>query len=798
MELGDLAATLIRGLDSIVEFGDVRELLKAMVERFGSGCSGVILWESADGYRDIPPRRLFAQGQHMSGSQAPPFYELPMSSISAKAIVGGKSVSHARLAGKWQVDVNHPEALDRLGIEAFATVPMQLHGGTKGQYDSALTFYRVDRPFSMEEIDALAIIGSWFPSLYTVVLKRVSLSLLTAVQEVLGHGHYPAHESAGDPAAERLARDTMSKVVGIIKQRFRCLEVSIYAGDPTSDPPSFNRMASEWPWRAPEANSYTPGGGGTGWVLRNGVPLQLLDLLHYEDDSRYYARKYPGMLWKGAFDVAGQARDLLGLQPGDQLPPLSYVCVPIIHNNRVFGAIRCCVQQMGPYYFDDDLTQALMSVADLAGDWWVHWLDEQRQSQEHRSLLYLLSSLSRSNQEALRQLQSPQKDSSAIINGVLDACTEVVPEVDVLQVWTRNGDRNEAVLVGESRSVPGGNRRKPPFVTLEAALPDGRKNALAAVWNSTEAKEFDSTTGFGLPDCKTCRHFAAAPIVVDDKTHGVLVLLSHGASKGAKSFLVPASFIARQLAVYETLRRQFQDLREKDRLQGSLLLDFQHQIRSPVNMICAYAETLLSNPVNYSPETLRTMMEASRRANSVASNLQLFVQLAQEIPPQALLEKVRPSYVFQNLERAASYLYSRKALGKELKFDVDPGWRTNMRPFIATLDRLDLVFDNLLDNAVKYSYHGTTVRIFGVAPPNQPDVYIAFQNTGLRIAPGEVAYLMERGVRGEEAKRVHPEGTGIGLWMVSQVLKSMKGHLEVIPTNNHGVNEFRVWLKRAQ
>jgi hypothetical protein len=54
MELGDLAAKLIRGLDPIAEFGDVRDLLKAMVDRFG--CSGAILWEVADGYRDVAPR----------------------------------------------------------------------------------------------------------------------------------------------------------------------------------------------------------------------------------------------------------------------------------------------------------------------------------------------------------------------------------------------------------------------------------------------------------------------------------------------------------------------------------------------------------------------------------------------------------------------------------------------------------------------------------------------------------------------------------------------------------------------
>jgi signal transduction histidine kinase len=215
-------------------------------------------------------------------------------------------------------------------------------------------------------------------------------------------------------------------------------------------------------------------------------------------------------------------------------------------------------------------------------------------------------------------------------------------------------------------------------------------------------------------------------------------------------------------------------------------------------MAYSHAEMLLTKPPKESAEILRIIMEASRRASSVASNLRLFIDLAREQPPHAQVVEVKPSDVFQKLERAASNLYSHKALGKDLKFKVDSKWRTTMRPFKADVDRLELVFDNLLDNAVKYSFPRSTVWISGGLSRDEQEVWISFRNRGLRIEPGEVRWLTERGHRGSQARQTHPEGTGIGLWMVDRVLNSMQGRLEITPTDPAGWNEFRVRLKRIQ
>ena len=797
---GELAAKLILKLDSALELSAIRDILQTIAEHFGA--CGVLLWEVAPGIKPPEGRRLFVQGQYFEDNSAPPFFELPMDSISARAIQSGKIENHARRNGVWPVKVTYEEPLDRLGIVAFVTVPIQLRGGTRGTYDAALTFYRQSGPFLEEELEALAETGMLFPAIYRAVLNTVSLGLLTSVQRILGLAHYSQVSLVGGTKA----KETLQTVVGITKQYFRAREISILLRDPAQDPEKFDVIASEWPWSAPEIKQYTPGVGGTGWVLATGKPLQLLDLAHYEDDRAYYQHRYPGMAWR---DRAGVVEEVCRRQ--ERSPPLSYVCVPVHYKGYVYGAIRCFLQQSGPYYFDDDLTQVLCSVADLVGDWWVHWLDVRNEIDERARLLKLLSALAKTNREALAQLASPEKDPGEIAALVLSACRELTPEVDVFQVWMKHAGRNELYLAGELAATDTARRGpvRRAMAPLARDMPGGKKNALYEVWQRKDSMQVPDTQRgknvFQLPDCPTCRAFTVAPILAEDTPTGILVALSHNRVHRQPSIMTIVKFIARQLALYEALRQQLRrlqdsqkELQESLKAQGDLFLDFQHQVRSPVIMAYTHAEMLLAKSPKESGEILRIIMEATRRASSVASNLRLFIDLAREQPALAHIVEVRPSEVFAKLERAASHLYSHKALGKKLKFEIDGNWRTAMRTIRADLERLELAFDNLLDNAVKYSYDDSTVRILGGLSRDEREAYISFQNRGLRVEPSEVGRLTERGYRGGQAKQTHPEGTGLGLWMVVRVLTSMQGRLEIIPTNSAGVNEFRVWLKRVQ
>ncbi|MBR0375430.1 MAG: GHKL domain-containing protein, partial [Firmicutes bacterium] len=85
------------------------------------------------------------------------------------------------------------------------------------------------------------------------------------------------------------------------------------------------------------------------------------------------------------------------------------------------------------------------------------------------------------------------------------------------------------------------------------------------------------------------------------------------------------------------------------------------------------------------------------------------------------------------------------------------------------------VFDNLMNNAAKYSQPGT--RVYLTLYEEGDDAVITFRNTSrepLNISPDE---LMERFVRGDSARTT--EGNGLGLSIAKSLTELQKGTLDI-------------------
>lgn len=88
----------------------------------------------------------------------------------------------------------------------------------------------------------------------------------------------------------------------------------------------------------------------------------------------------------------------------------------------------------------------------------------------------------------------------------------------------------------------------------------------------------------------------------------------------------------------------------------------------------------------------------------------------------------------------------------------------------------EVAIRNVLDNAIKYSYHGTPIRI---TVAGRAGLEIAVANKGLRLQPAEVQQVFERGWRSRSAMSVRGEGSGIGLWIVQQAMKALDGSVSI-------------------
>ena len=98
---------------------------------------------------------------------------------------------------------------------------------------------------------------------------------------------------------------------------------------------------------------------------------------------------------------------------------------------------------------------------------------------------------------------------------------------------------------------------------------------------------------------------------------------------------------------------------------------------------------------------------------------------------------------------------------------------------------------NLLDNAVKYSPRGESVRV--TVLPRLGRVAIAVTDNGLGIRHAERQQIFEKFVRGKEAIRLGIQGTGVGLAIVRHIMTAHDGEIEVESDEGCG-STFRIVL----
>jgi signal transduction histidine kinase len=99
---------------------------------------------------------------------------------------------------------------------------------------------------------------------------------------------------------------------------------------------------------------------------------------------------------------------------------------------------------------------------------------------------------------------------------------------------------------------------------------------------------------------------------------------------------------------------------------------------------------------------------------------------------------------------------------------------------------------NLLDNASKYSFSNTVVNLRVKA--TRRSIGIEVSNVGMPISPSETNSCFERGWRGERAREVTAEGSGIGLWVANHIMLAHGGRVEITPTNADGLTRIALLL----
>lgn len=186
-----------------------------------------------------------------------------------------------------------------------------------------------------------------------------------------------------------------------------------------------------------------------------------------------------------------------------------------------------------------------------------------------------------------------------------------------------------------------------------------------------------------------------------------------------------------------------------------------HALRTPLSSILVQAEVALRRERSADDyrAALETIGAAARDAARLTDGL-LALTRADASLAVAEQEEVTLTQLAAELER----LFRPRAEAAGLRFETDIPEGLVVR---ATKDRVRELLDALLDNAVRYTPAGGTVRF--AARAEGAAVLLEVLDSGLGISPEEKAKVFERFFRGSAATRSGQPGSGLGLAMVKAI-----------------------------
>ena len=227
-------------------------------------------------------------------------------------------------------------------------------------------------------------------------------------------------------------------------------------------------------------------------------------------------------------------------------------------------------------------------------------------------------------------------------------------------------------------------------------------------------------------------------------------------------------------------------LEAADRDQRRFLADVAHEIATPVNIITGYALALADQEL-HDPQELHEASEVvhseTERLRSLLDKLRHLTQLDLAQPGPA--EHVDLGQLLLRLQ--TRFGPAARHAGVNLRIRGTGGIDSDPR-------LLDLVLDNLLSNALRYTPAGGEVTVS--THRHRHALAISVKDTGIGIQPEHQRRIFDRFYRVDEARDRASGGTGIGLALAQRAARALGGHIELDSTPGRG-SEFRLVLPRS-
>ncbi|MBN1978990.1 MAG: GAF domain-containing sensor histidine kinase [Anaerolineae bacterium] len=284
----------------------------------------------------------------------------------------------------------------------------------------------------------------------------------------------------------------------------------------------------------------------------------------------------------------------------------------------------------------------------------------------------------------------------------------------------------------------------------------------------------------------------AVPLQIKDRRIGVLeVINKQGGGQFSQEDVETLTTLAAQAAVaienarlVGDLRRAYEQLGELDKLKSDFIAIASHELRTPLSLILLYAAMIREQIGDAEGQQLDAVLRAAMRLRHIIETM-LNLRYLETGQMELVLER----FDLRAEVRDACEEYEAIAGSSGLVLAADlPGKEVNI---LADREKVRVVLDNLISNAVKFTPSGGQVQISLACQSDSVEIAVA--DTGIGIPLEELNYIFDRFYQVEDHMTRRHGGMGLGLSIVKGVVELHGGRVSVESVPDRG-SRFMVLL----
>lgn len=238
-------------------------------------------------------------------------------------------------------------------------------------------------------------------------------------------------------------------------------------------------------------------------------------------------------------------------------------------------------------------------------------------------------------------------------------------------------------------------------------------------------------------------------------------------------------------------QKEIEELRKIEEYRKEFIADLSHELKTPVFAAQGFIHTLLDGAAEDAEVSRKFLEKAAKSLDRLDELVQNLLVLSEIESGSAKMQKTEIDLawmikeVFEQLED--------KARRKKIKLEL----QEKGSQFYAEADpvRLEQVFRNLIENALKYGKENGWVKV--ELESKKEFIEVEVKDNGQGISPDHQSRIFDRFYRIEKSRSKEKGGSGLGLAIVKRILEAHQSEIKVSSETDKG-SSFRFKLKKSK